>query len=165
MGEVMHQGRYGWLKDYQNLYDELTLWKWRYRKALAEAVRMADGDLATVSFTAKSRSSKVDDEIERCRKNVHALQAEQKSLMELVDSFHGIDNDILRLKYIDGLSLEEIAEKLDYSEDTIKKRHAELHRRLDFLDSIGEVELELGNRYDWQTSQDEKADRDPNFYG
>lgn len=65
----------------------------------------------------------------------------QQYLKELVSSFNGIEEQILRKKYIDGQTLEEIADAEDvhYALSYIRKKHAELHRQLDFLDRWDEM--------------------------
>ena len=69
----------------------------------------------------------------------------QHDLRELVSSFNGIEEQILRKKYIDGQTLEEIAEddEVHYTLSYIRKKHAELHRRLDFLDKWDADKYEL----------------------
>ena len=46
----------------------------------------------------------------------------------------GLENEIVRLKYIEDCSLEEIAEKTGYSESYIRKKHSEIRSILTFLD-------------------------------
>lgn len=90
------------------------------------------------------------DNYEEYQKQVEKLQQEQKALLALVNTFKGYSNDILRLKYIEGKTLEEIAEILGYSESAIQRKHAELHRCLDWLDHWEETKEQLENRLDYQ---------------
>jgi DNA-directed RNA polymerase specialized sigma24 family protein len=159
-----HQSRYEWLLQYRDLHDDIQYWQWRYRKVMSEAERQADGDLAKVRYNARSKGAHIQDEIDDCRNNLHACEQERDELLELVNTFEGIDNQILRMKYIEGKTLAEIADVLPYSEDTIRKKHAELHRRLDFLDHFNDVQLQMGQRQDFITLVDKKAEHDANFY-
>lgn len=58
----------------------------------------------------------------------------KESLILLINTFKGIESQILKKKYVEGKTLEEIAEELNYSYSHIKAKHAELRRRLDFID-------------------------------
>lgn len=81
-----------------------------------------------------------------------------------MDAFTGIDQQILKLKYIQGMTLEEIAEELGCSAELVRKKHAELHRRLDFLDDFDKVQLRIEQRKDAMTMEDRDAERDPHYY-
>ena len=111
-----------------------------------------------------SHSATLDDEIDRCYKSLHECEAEQTELLAIVDAFTGIDQQILKLKYIQGMTLEEIAEALGCSAEQVRKKHAELHRRLDFLDDFDKVQLRLEQRKDGITMEDREAERDPHYY-
>ncbi|KRO06601.1 hypothetical protein IV59_GL002007 [Paucilactobacillus hokkaidonensis] len=60
----------------------------------------------------------------------------RNEVMALLDRFSGIENTILKEKYINGKTLMDIADMDDigYSYQTIKRIHAELKRRLVWLD-------------------------------
>lgn len=49
---------------------------------------------------------------------------EKKELIKLVSTFKHLDNKILKMKYIDGMTLERIAEHLGHSASYIYKEHA-----------------------------------------
>jgi uncharacterized protein YjcR len=53
------------------------------------------------------------------------------------------------MKYVQGMSLEDIADKLGYSYETIRAKHAELHRRLNWIDELEEQRRQLENRLDY----------------
>lgn len=55
-------------------------------------------------------------------------------MLLLIDSFSGIDNQIVKMKYVDQMSLEDIAEFVGYSSSYIRQRHAEIRKTLNFLD-------------------------------
>ena len=56
------------------------------------------------------------------------------SLCLLINTFKGNENQILKKKYVEGKTLEVIAEELNYSSGYIRQKHAEVKRRIDFLD-------------------------------
>ncbi|EPC30996.1 phage protein [Lacticaseibacillus paracasei subsp. paracasei Lpp223] len=76
-------------------------------------------------------------------------KAEQYDLLKLIDSFSGYENQILKMKYVQGKSLEEIAAELGYSYETVRAKHAELHRRLDWIDEWEDRRTRLENRLDY----------------
>lgn len=51
---------------------------------------------------------------------------EKKELIKLVSTFKHLDNKILKLKYIDKMTLESIANQLGFSDSYIYKKHAVL---------------------------------------
>lgn len=140
--------RFEWLRDYLEYDDEIRYLRWRIRKAKLEEERWAGGDLANIRLECGSHGAHVMDKVPGLEKELTYNERQQKELLELVDTFDGCDNDILKLKYIDGLTLEEISDELPYSYDWVKRRHAELHRRLNFLDEYEQRRYEFENRLD-----------------
>ncbi|WNN20090.1 transcriptional regulator [Bacillus phage FI_KG-Lek] len=60
-------------------------------------------------------------------------------LKKLISKFRGLENQILKLKYVDGMTLEEIAEAVNYGSSHIKKKHAELVRLIKFVEREGVI--------------------------
>ncbi len=164
MSAVKHTSRFEWLKEYRDLHDEIMFLRWRLRKANAEADRWVNGDLFRVRTERGSNSARLPKEIAKLKKSLRECEAEQKELLELIETFQGDENTILRLKYIEGLTLDEIAEKVHRSPESVRKIHAELHRRLDYLDNFNEVQLRLEQRKDFITAEDKEAERDSRYY-
>lgn len=142
------KSRFEWLKDYLELNDEIRYLEWKIRKAKAEELRWLEGDLQNVHIVQASHGAHVMDHVDDYQSELTQCKAEQYDLLKLIDTFSGYENKILKLKYVDGLSLEEVAERLGYSYDTIRKKHAELHRRLDFIDHYESKWRVEDNRYD-----------------
>lgn len=67
---------------------------------------------------------------------VEKLAEERNEIIQMVDKFQGLDQQILKLKYIDGLTLEAIADETDYSYQYIKNKHAELMRMIRFSKKV-----------------------------
>ena len=126
--------QFKWLEDYQKLEDHLVYLKWNLNKSRLELDRWVNGDLANVRLEKNSRSSSLEESIEKIEQEIKRLEEQKGELLSIVRSFKGLDNDIVRLKYIDGYSLEEVAEETDYSASYIRQRHAEIRKTLQFLD-------------------------------
>lgn len=99
-----------------------------------ELARWEEGDLVKVRLTNESRGAHVEEAITKIESDLKFREEMKSSLMLLIDTFKGNENQLLKKKYIEGKTLECIAEELNYSSGYIRKKHAELKRRLDFLD-------------------------------
>lgn len=126
--------RFQWLKDYQELEEQILYLKWNLNKSKLELSRWVNGDLSEVRIEKNSRSASLEDNIEKIKKEIALLENQRTEMIQLISSFKGVENDIVRLKYIEGLNLEEIAEEVGYSPSYIRKKHADIRGKLDFLD-------------------------------
>lgn len=127
--------RFQWLKDYQDNEEQLLYLKWNLNKSKLELDRWVNGDLQKIRLEKNSRSASLEENIKLLTKEIGLLNNQQNELKKLVSTFSGLDNEIVRLKYIDGNSLEKIAEETGYSSSYIRKRHSEIRGKLDFLDA------------------------------
>lgn len=138
----MNKSRFEWLQDYTLMQEQIALCKWRLLKVNTELSRWSDGDLAKMHVTGKdSRPARACKEARRIEADLKYNEAMCEQLVELIGKFEGIDEKVLKMKYIDNMTLEEIAEELNYSPSYIRKRHAELHKQLDFIDKLVEMKL------------------------
>ena len=135
--------RFQWLKDYQCLDEQILYLKWNLNKSRLELDRWVNGDLANVRLEKNSRSSSLEESIEKIEQEIKRLEEQKGELLSIVRSFKGLDNDIVRLKYIDGYSLEEVAEETDYSASYIRQRYAAIRKTIQFLD---DYELNYNSR-------------------
>ena len=87
-----------------------------------------------VRITNESKGAHVEESIQKIESDLKFREEMKASLMLLINTFKGNENQILKKKYVEGKSLESIAEELNYSSGYIRQKHAELRRRLDFLD-------------------------------
>lgn len=126
--------RFEWLKNYQDLEDQILFLKWNLNKSKLELDRWLAGDLAKVRIEKHSRSSKLEETISAIENELKILADQKEELLKIIDTFKGLENDIVRLKYIENYSLEEIAEQTGYSESYIRKKHSEIRNILTFLD-------------------------------
>lgn len=127
--------RFQWLKDYQELDEQILYLKWNLNKSRIELNRWAVGDLSKVKIEKNSRSSSLEENIKLIQKEIKILEHQKNETELMVESFKGIDNKILFYKYIKKNTLEQISEKTGYSTSYIQKKHSELRKSIEFLDS------------------------------
>lgn len=127
---------YEWLKDYQKLTEEIAYLEFNLEQTEKELKRWVYGDLSKVKLTADSDGAKVEENLERIKNELDFKKEQLDKLIKLVDTFKGLDHKILKMKYIDGLTLEEIAEELNYSSSYIYKKHAEIMRMIKFAEKL-----------------------------
>lgn len=125
-----------WLKDYQKLEEEIAYLEYNLEQTEAELKRWISGDLCEVRLTPNSQGAKVEEIIEKIKSELYIKQEQMKNLVHLVSKFKGLENKILKKKYIDGMTLEEVAENMNYSSSYIYKKHAEIIRRIKFAEEL-----------------------------
>lgn len=126
--------RFQWLKKYQELEEQILFMKWNLNKSKLELDRWVHGDLSNVRLEKNSRSSHLEESIATIEQELEMLENEKIELLELIDSFSGADNQIVKLKYIDEMDVYDIAEATGYSVSYIRKRHTEIRKTLSFVD-------------------------------
>lgn len=127
-------GMYEWLRDYQNLIQDIDYLEFKLEQNEIELKRWVEGDLQDVPLKRKSIAANLEEINEKIKSEITFKKGQLQKLINLVDRFKGLDHRILKLKYVDEMTLEEIAEELCYSESHIKKKHAELVRLIRFVD-------------------------------
>lgn len=121
-----------WLKTYQQLDDHILFLKWNLNKSKLELARWIDGDLSNVHIEKGSRSSFLESDIEKMEKEIKAIEEDKAELIKLINTFKGVDHKILKLKYVDGMSLDDVADEIGYSPSYVRKRHTEIKKSLSF---------------------------------
>lgn len=136
MGDKKSMKRFGWLESYLANEEEIASLEISLNRSRLELARWTEGDLAKVRLEKQSHGAKIEDIIAENQRLLDEDLVLRKQTLELIKHFDGIENEILKRKYIDGMSLIDIADcdDIGYSYSTIKKIHAELKRRLKFLD-------------------------------
>ncbi|MHA4132322.1 DUF1492 domain-containing protein [Bacillus toyonensis] len=127
---------FNWLKDYQKLEERIAYLDYNLDKTKAELKRWVSGDLREVRLTAESEGAKVEERIEAIEYELANEMNDMYKLKNLISKFRGLDNRILKMKYVDGMTLEEIAEDMNYSSSYIYKKHAEIIRRIKFAEEL-----------------------------
>ncbi|HFK1746070.1 TPA: hypothetical protein ACGX4N_002839 [Bacillus cereus] len=125
-----------WLKDYQKLEQEIAYLECNLDKTKAELKRWISGDLREVRLTAESGGAKVEERIEAIEYELANEMNVMYDLIELISKFKGLDNQIQKMKYIFGMTLEQIACDLNYSPNYIKRKHAEARKIIKFVDDL-----------------------------
>lgn len=133
----MNHHLFDWLKDYQKLEEEIEYLDYNLDKTKAELKRWVSGDLREVRLTAESEGAKVEERIEAIEYELAHKMNDMYKLKKLISKFRGLDNKILKMKYVDGMTLEQIAEEISYSSSHIKKKHAEIVRLIKFVEREG----------------------------
>ncbi|PGU11111.1 hypothetical protein COD21_12375 [Bacillus cereus] len=128
---------FDWLKDYQKLEERIAYLDYNLDKTKAELKRWVSGDLREVRLTAESEGAKVEERIEAIEYELAYKMNDMYKLKKLISKFRGLDNKILKMKYVDGMTLEQIAEEISYSSSHIKKKHAEIVRLIKFVEREG----------------------------
>lgn len=127
---------YDWLKDYHKIIEELAYLEYNLEATERELKRWIEGDLSKVRLEADSQGSKVEEAIEQIKSDIKFKKEQLASLLTLVESFKGLDNKILKMKYVDGMTLDNISIELGYSSSYIYKRHAEMIRMIKFAEDL-----------------------------
>ncbi|MGX7232594.1 hypothetical protein ACWODG_07535 [Enterococcus italicus] len=130
--------RFQWLKDYQELDEQIVYLKWNLNKSRLERSRWVYGDLSDVRLEKNSRASSLEEIIAKIEHEIELLEEQRTEMLAIINSFKGIDNEIIKKKYIDGCSLDIIAEEIGYSASYVRQRHAEIKKTIDFLDQYEE---------------------------
>lgn len=138
--------RFQWLKDYQELEEQILYLKWNLNKSKLELSRWVNGDLSEVRIEKNSRSASLEDNIEKIKKEIELLENQKEELLELIGTFKGVDNEIVKLKYVDGMCLDDIADEIGYSPSYVRKRHTEIKKTLTFLDDYEDKRLERARK-------------------
>lgn len=92
-------------------------------------------ELGEVKGINNSIVLRLEDEIKQAAAYLEEKGQAMESLVMIMDRFEGLDNQILKMKYIEGLTLKQIAEKLIYSHQHIITLHASI------IKTIGLIEL------------------------
>ena len=127
--------KFQWLKDYQQLEYDIAYLEQNLERTKRELHRWVSGDLRDVKLTADSHGAKVEDIIVRIETELAHKQHDLDDIKRLVSNFEGLENKILVGKYIDGKTLEDVAEELGYSAQYIYNKHAQIRRMVSFAES------------------------------
>ncbi|WP_143352929.1 hypothetical protein [Enterococcus villorum] len=132
--------KFKWLKDYRELDEQIFYLKWSLNKSELELARWIEGDLSTLCLKDNGRVPSLKEKIQNTRQEINLLDEQKKEMLAILETFKGIDNQIVKMKYIDGMKLEDIAEKIDYTVSYVRQRHAGIRKTLKFLDEYEQRE-------------------------
>lgn len=129
-----------WLELYQNLDMQQQALEIKKDICIEEMERWHSISYARADLGKKhdfhsrlQQVSRIEEELEELNERIKKLEEQKERVLSLLDRFQGIEHKILRKKYVDGLTLQEIAYDLGYSEQYIRKKHAECIKRIKFI--------------------------------
>ncbi|MGD6835476.1 hypothetical protein ACQCVL_02630 [Bacillus thuringiensis] len=123
---------FNWLKVYQELEQEVAYLDYNLDKTKAELKRWVSGDLREVRLTAESEGAKVEERIEAIEYELAHKMNDMYKLKKLINTFKGLEHKIAYLKYVEGMTLEKIAEELNYSSQYIYNKHAAMREKVEY---------------------------------
>lgn len=111
--------------------NENELYRW-------QNYRNEDGDLAKhqTFLTALQKQARLKEVIESLATREEQLKKQRQDIIDTIEKFQGLDQRILKMKYVDGMKLESIAEETGYTYQYIKNKHAELMRIIRFSKKV-----------------------------
>lgn len=116
--------------------EEIDLLGWKIKKSELELTRWVEGDLSNVTLERDSLSSNLEKNIERDKDLLSQKEQAMESLLLMISRFKGLDNQILKMKYVDGMTLENIAYELGYAPGYIRNKHASIIRMIKFVEEL-----------------------------
>jgi DNA-directed RNA polymerase specialized sigma subunit len=121
-----------WLNDYQKLEDEISYLEYNLDRTKAELKRWVYGDLQEVRLTKDSEGAKVEERIEAIEYELAHRMNDMHDLTKLINTFKGLENQILKMKYVEGMTLDKVAEELNYSTQYIYNKHAAIKDKISY---------------------------------
>lgn len=115
-----------WLNDYRQLEREIAYLDNSLERNKRELKRWVEGDLAGVKLSECSLGSQVEQIIERIEYELAHKMNDLETIKKLISTFDGIEYQILYLKNVEGKTLQQIAERLNYSYNHIKNKHSHI---------------------------------------
>lgn len=128
----MNHHLFNWLKVYQELEQDIAYLDYNLDKTKAELKRWISGDLREVRLTAESEGAKVEERIEAIEYELAHKMNDMYKLKKLINTFKGLEHKIAYLKYVEGMTLEKIAEELNYSPQYIYNKHAAMRDKVEY---------------------------------
>ncbi|WP_144561673.1 hypothetical protein [Bacillus mycoides] len=125
-----------WLKDYHKLEDEIIYLESDLERSKRELKRWVYGDLQEVRLTAESEGAKLEDRIAVREHDLAHKMNDMRDLKKVIRSFKGLEHKIMYGKYVEGMTLDRIAEELNYSTQYIYNKHAEIKRKIEYAQNI-----------------------------
>ncbi|MFJ8116657.1 hypothetical protein [Bacillus mycoides] len=123
---------FDWLKDYQKLEERIAYLDYNLDKTKAELKRWVSGDLRDVRLTAESEGAKVEERIEAIEYELAHKMNAMYNLRKLISTFKGLEHKIVFLKYVEGMTLDKVAEELNYSTQYIYNKHAAIRDKVEY---------------------------------
>lgn len=131
--------KFKWLKDYREKENQLAYLELKLEIDKKELERWVSGDLCDIKLTPESNGAQLEEIIEKTEREIANKMNDLHDIKQLVSTFKGIDHQIIIGKYVEGKTLEQIAEDIKYSASYVKRRHAEIARAIRYIESFNSI--------------------------
>ena len=116
--------------------EEIEYLEYKIEREKRELKRWVYGDLQDVKLQEDSIASGLEERIEAYEKELQRKKDDLEKAKKLISTFKGLDNQILYKKYVEGKTLVEIAKELNYSEQYIYNKHAQIMKMINFANRL-----------------------------
>lgn len=126
---------YQWFRTLVEIDDEIESIKTQRKIYNIELKRWGTygaGDLANKNtyLTSIKRQNRIEKILLAMDGREKELLKQRKEVISVIEEFKGLDHDILKLRYVKGLKLTQIADELDYSYQHIKNTHSRIMKEI-----------------------------------
>lgn len=116
---------YEWLNSFQEIENRISYLEFEVERYKEELKRWCNSeDLGRYALVKESRASKIEDIIAGYEWDLAHEMNTLHDLKAVIYGFKGLNHHILRMKYVEGLTLKEVASELGYNAGYIKNRHS-----------------------------------------
>ncbi len=127
---------YEWLKDYQELNNQIDYLEYKLQREKRELKRWVQGDLSKLKLNDRSISAGLENIIADLEYELAHKLNDRYDAEKLIALFEGLDNQILYYKYVKGMTLEMISDELNYNYNYIKNKHAQIMKMIKFAEKV-----------------------------
>lgn len=127
---------YKLLCDYQEINSALEALRLRKEICIDQENSWLNGKLGN-KHDFSSRIKQIDEvrgEAEQINKRIEVLEAQKRKVIQFIEKLPGLDNKIIKYRYIDNMPLKEIASELGYSEQYIRNKHSQIKKLIKMVD-------------------------------
>lgn len=114
------------LRDYEEIQENIIDLKNNLCRTRKELDRWINGDLSKIRLEKESRANKIEKIILALESEIEINKRQLLDIEQEISKLEGIENKIIRYRYIEGNSLKEIAIKTGYDYGYIRIKHAEI---------------------------------------
>lgn len=123
---------YEWLLDYQKLNNQIDYLEYKLDREKRELKRWVEGDLQGIKLQEGSVASNLEERITAYEYELAHKMNDLYKAKKLISTFNGLENKILYYRYVQGMTLSEVADVLGYTQGYIYNKHAEIMKRIDY---------------------------------
>ncbi|WP_254912564.1 MULTISPECIES: sigma-70 RNA polymerase sigma factor region 4 domain-containing protein [Bacillus] len=114
--------------------EEIEYLEYKLKRTNSQLQRQISIDSSEDKITTDSDNAELEESIKQVEQELFLKKQSQKKIVALIGKFERLENQILTMKHIDGMTLDAIADELHYHPNHIKNKHAEIMRRIRFAD-------------------------------